>query len=109
MRVIHLTQGAFIMKKLTILITAILTLSSCMMIEPSMFQIDNLSAYPIEVSIPTLDKSLTIKKNKSEIIAAYPQKIELIIAIPSLDYSKSITFDLEYMEKKRVGFKLSEK
>ncbi len=97
------------MKKLTILIIAILTLSSCMMVEPSMFQIDNQSAYQIEVHIPTLDKSLTIKKNKSEIIAAYPQTIELEILIPSLDYSKSVSFELEYMEKKRVEFQLDEK
>ena len=97
------------MKKLTILITAILTLSSCMMVEPSMFQIDNLSAYPIEVHILTLDKSLVIKKNKSEIIAAYPQTIEMEIHIPQLDYSKSVSFELEYMEKKRVEFQLYEK
>ena len=73
-----------------------------------MFQIDNLSSYPIEVHILTLDKTLTIKKNKSEVIAAYPQTIEMLIAIPQLDYSKKVSFELEYMEKKRVEFKLSE-
>ncbi|OHD06428.1 MAG: hypothetical protein A2086_13390 [Spirochaetes bacterium GWD1_27_9] len=100
----------FIKNHIVILLSVILFLTfSCSFAEPSTLIIENNSKYTIKVNSNKGNKNeMTIKKTGVDFILTYPDDIKLDISIEETGFNKEYDLKINYMEKKKFVFNLSE-